>query len=107
MNETALARAMQKSIDFIIKGSLAMVKVGAEAPEHYLISACPVSTAIAAMALMSERRTYGKKISKAVAYLNEIRNADGGWGYEDPMTEALSALRAMGTYKRLAASTSS
>ncbi len=57
-----------------------MLQDGPLTPEKYLISPCPVTTALAIIALSIRWNTYKNQITTGTGYLNETKNPDGGWG---------------------------
>lgn len=74
-----LQQVLSRAEHFVEKGCRSIFE--GDPSEKYLLSPCPVSTALAAMALMGESKSvYKKQVKKALKYLERHRNPDRGWG---------------------------
>lgn len=78
--EKELSQVLLRTENFVAEGCRAVIKQSAAVPERFLISPCPVSTALACMSLMLNFRQNSAQIKKALDYLEISRNPDGGWG---------------------------
>lgn len=80
MKEISLFRVRENAGKFVEDGCRAIIRKDQLIPEHFLLSPCPVSTALAVMSLLTGPDTYRSHIKKGLQYLETCRNPDGGWG---------------------------
>ncbi|MFA5881263.1 MAG: prenyltransferase/squalene oxidase repeat-containing protein [Eubacteriales bacterium] len=80
MEGTALSGMLEKAKGFVWEGCRSIMEDGPLTPERFLISPCPVSTALAVLALMTSPVKYAAGIRNGLQYLETDRNPDGGWG---------------------------
>ncbi len=80
MKENMFSHVLEKAERFVEEGCRAIMREGPLAPERFLISPCPVSTALALMSLMIRSGSYPANIEAGLQYLEFCRNSDGGWG---------------------------
>ena len=80
MQNQALSTVLRKAEDFVEEGCRSIMEDGPLTDERYLISPCPVSTALAVMCLSTKPGKYRSHIKSGLDYLNTARNPDGGWG---------------------------
>jgi len=80
LHEAQLSRVLSKAAKFVTEGCRAIIGSDPPAPERFLISPCPVSTAFAVMALLTKPGPYANPIKSGIQYLKASRNPDGGWG---------------------------
>lgn len=75
-----LANMLAKARRYVTQGCEQILDKQWKAPEQYLVSPCPVSTALSIMALATQPVDYSYQLRAGVKYLESSRNPDGGWG---------------------------
>lgn len=80
MTQQKIVNTLAQARRFVTQGCDAILVNGWRAPEQYLISPCPVSTAISIIALATSSTSFRKQIYNGLQYLDHCRNSDGGWG---------------------------
>lgn len=80
MEGTALSGTLEKVKGFVWEGCRSMIEDGPLTSERFLITPCPVGTALAVLALMTSPAKFMAGIKSGLEYLESRRNPDGGWG---------------------------
>lgn len=83
----SLINVMKKGWQFVEEGCLSAIQDGPLTKEMYRLSPCPVTSSLALMSLMTQKKVYQNQIRTGLQYLEGCRNKDGGWG-RTPLSES-------------------
>lgn len=79
MEAKVISTVLEKARHFVEEGCCSLIQDGPLTPERFLISPCPVSTALAMMSFLAKPARYSLQISSGLRCLENSRNHDGGW----------------------------
>src|SRR5574341_120005 len=76
LEKSEVREAIKKSQTFLLDGIENHLSTNKQKQQKFLINPCPLATAL--VILVSEKNS--KQIKKAISWLQQIQNEDGGWG---------------------------